>query len=239
MTDRVAIVTGGSRGIGAALVHKLREAGYRVATCARSIDALAASPADHRFACDVRDVAQVKAGIEGTLRALGRVDALVNNAGIAGTNPMGPESDDDLWRSILATNLDGTYYFCKYALPHLPDGAGRIVNLGSVLSLRGVADQTAYSAAKHGVLGLTRALAHLAAPRRITVNCICPGWTRTAMAEGRMREIGLREADLEASMPIGRWIEPEEVAALALYLLSDAAAGITGQALTIDGGTLA
>jgi NAD(P)-dependent dehydrogenase (short-subunit alcohol dehydrogenase family) len=239
MSDRVAVVTGGSRGIGAALVRKLREAGYRVAACARSIDALAASPAEHRFACDVSDVAQVKAGIEGTLRALGRVDALVNNAGIAGTNPMGPETDDDLWHRILATNLDGTYYFCKYALPHLPDGSGRIVNLGSVLSLRGVADQTAYSAAKHGVLGLTRALAHLAAPRRITVNCICPGWTRTAMAEGRMREIGLREADLEASMPIGRWIEPEEVAALALYLLSDAAAGVTGQALTIDGGTLA
>src|SRR4051812_3063272 len=88
------------------------------------------------------------------------------------------------------------------------------LNVGSVLSLRGVPDQVAYSAAKHGVLGLTRALAHLAAPRRITVNCICPGWTRTEMAEGRMRALGLDEEALAASVPIGRFIEPEEVASL-------------------------
>jgi NAD(P)-dependent dehydrogenase (short-subunit alcohol dehydrogenase family) len=121
----------------------------------------------------------------------------------------------------------------------LPDGTGRIVNVGSVLSLQGVPDQIAYCAAKHGVLGLTRSLAHLVAPRRITVNCICPGWTRTEMAEGRMKELGWTREQLEASVPIGRFIEPEEVAELALYLLSDAASGITGQALTIDGGARA
>lgn len=236
---RVAIVTGGSRGIGAAMVRKLKEAGYRVATCSRSLDSLEASPADHLFACDVSDVTQVKAGIEGTLQALGRIDAVINNAGLAGTNPMDPASDDELWHRILATNLDGPYYFSKYALPHLPDGAGRIVNVGSVLSLRGVPDQVAYSAAKHGVLGLTRALAHLAAPRGITVNCICPGWTRTEMAEGRMGALGLNEKELAAGLPIGRFIEPEEVASLMLYLLSDVAAGMTGQALLIDGGSLA
>ena len=236
---RVAIVTGGSRGIGAVMVRMLKEAGYRVATCSRSLGSLEASPADHLFACDVSDVTQVKAGIEGTLQALGRIDAVINNAGLAGTNPMDPASDDELWHRILATNLDGPYYFSKYALPHLPDGAGRIVNVGSVLSLRGVPDQVAYSAAKHGVLGLTRALAHMAAPRRITVNCICPGWTRTEMAEGRMRALGLDEEALAASVPIGRFIEPEEVASLMLYLLSDVAAGGTGQALFIDGGSLA
>jgi NAD(P)-dependent dehydrogenase (short-subunit alcohol dehydrogenase family) len=237
--SRVALVTGGSRGIGAAMVHKLQAAGFRVATCARSLESLRESPAEHRFACDVTDVAQVKAGLRGILERLGQLDAVINNAGLAGTNPMDAESDDDLWHRIIATNLHGAYYVSKYSLPSLPDGAGRIVNVGSVLSLRGVPDQTAYCAAKHGVLGLTRSLAHLAAPRRITVNCICPGWTRTEMAEGRREDLGWTREQLEAGVPIGRFIEPEEVAELALYLLSDAAAGITGQALTIDGGALA
>jgi NAD(P)-dependent dehydrogenase (short-subunit alcohol dehydrogenase family) len=108
-----------------------------------------------------------------------------------------------------------------------------------VLSLRGVPDQVAYSAAKHGLLGLTRALAHLSAPRRITVNCLCPGWTRTEMAEGRMRELGLSAEQIAASVPIGRFVEPDEVASMALYLLSDAAAAITGQVLLVDGGSMA
>jgi NAD(P)-dependent dehydrogenase (short-subunit alcohol dehydrogenase family) len=97
----------------------------------------------------------------------------------------------------------------------------------------------AYCAAKHGVVGFTRALSHAVASRGITVNAICPGWTRTEMAAGRMRELGLTEKDLAASMPIGRMIEPAEVASLALYLSGPAAAGITGQALTLDGGSLA
>jgi NAD(P)-dependent dehydrogenase (short-subunit alcohol dehydrogenase family) len=107
------------------------------------------------------------------------------------------------------------------------------------LALRGVPDQTAYCAAKHGLLGFTRALALHAAPRRITVNAICPGWVRTEMALARMQELGWSEDRLQSSVPLQRWIQPEEVAALALYLASEAAAGITGQALTVDGGALA
>lgn len=236
-TAPVAIVTGASRGIGEAIARKLQGAGWRVAGCARSAASIPA--ADHRFSCDVTDAGQVQAGIQGVIASLGRIDAVVNNAGLAGSNPMDPGSSDDLWHRIIGVNLHGTYHFSKYALPHLPDGAGRIVNIGSVLSLKGVPDQTAYCAAKHAVLGFTRSLAHLAAARKITVNCICPGWTRTEMAEGRMSELGLTEQSLESSVPIGRFIEPEEVASLALYLLSDAAGGITGQSFTIDGGALA
>src|SRR6185312_135273 len=97
VSSRVVVVTGASRGIGAAMVRGLKSQGYRVAACSRSLAALAESPADHRFACDVSDVAQVKVGIEGTLAALGRIDGVINNAGVAGTNPMDPGSSDELW----------------------------------------------------------------------------------------------------------------------------------------------
>lgn len=234
----VAFVTGGSRGIGAAIVANLSAAGWRVATCARELSALPPHPAALRLACDVADAAQVRAAVSAVLGEFGRLDAVVNNAGIAGSNPMGPEDDDALWHQIINTNLTGTWLVCKQALPHLPDGTGRIVNIGSVLSLRGVPDQPAYCAAKHAVLGLTRSLATLIAPRRVTVNCVCPGWTRTAMASARGVALGMTLAQLDASAPIGRMVEPEEVAALVSFLLSDAAAAITGQALVIDGGGL-
>ena len=164
---------------------------------------------------------------------------MVNNAGLAGSNPLSPDSDDDFWQRILDVNLNGTYYMCKYSAPHLPDGTGRIINIASVLALKGVPDQTAYCAAKHAVLGFTRAFAQYLAPRKITINAICPGWTRTEMAEGRMSEIGITEKDLSTSVPLGRFVEPTEVADLAYFLASsEASSMITGQALTIDGGTL-
>ncbi|MFT3771672.1 MAG: SDR family oxidoreductase [Minicystis sp.] len=144
-----------------------------------------------------------------------------------------------LWHQIIDVNLHGTYHVCKHALPHLPDGRGRIINISSILGVKGVSDQTAYCTSKHAVIGLTRSLAHLAAPRRITVNALCPGWVRTEMAEERMREIGVTEADFKHTVPLGRFIEPGEVADLAIYLVSEAASGITGQALLIDGGTSA
>jgi NAD(P)-dependent dehydrogenase (short-subunit alcohol dehydrogenase family) len=236
-TAKVALVTGGSRGIGEALIERFHAGGYLVAACARS--PITSPHVDLALACDVRDAAQVKATIEAALSRFGRLDVLINNAGLAGSNSLDPEHDDALWHDILAVNLNGTYYACKHALPRLPDGTGRIINIASVLGLRGVPDQTAYTAAKHAVVGFTRALAHHAAPRRITVNAICPGWTRTAMAEGRMRELGLDDAALAQSVPIGRMIEPREVADLTFTLASEASSGITGQALVIDGGSLA
>jgi NAD(P)-dependent dehydrogenase (short-subunit alcohol dehydrogenase family) len=238
--SRVALVTGGSRGIGLAMVNAFRTAGWRVAACAREAENLKDNPADLKFSCDVASATHVKAGIALVIQQLGRLDAVINNAGIAGSNDLDTNASDELWRSIIDTNLHGTYHVSKYSLPHLPrDGTGRIINIASVLALKGVPDQTAYCAAKHGVLGFTRALAHHTAPHRITVNAICPGWVRTEMAAGRMAELNLTEKQLEEGVPLRRFIEPAEVAELALYLASAAASGITGQALTIDGGSLA
>ncbi|MDI3287805.1 SDR family NAD(P)-dependent oxidoreductase [Polyangium sp. 15x6] len=236
MSARVALVTGASRGIGAALVERFHEGGFSVAALARSrVD----SPhAAESYVCDVSDAGAVAETVRAILARFGRIDVLVNNAGLAGANSLDPEGDDAFWHQVLAVNLNGTYYLCKHVLPHLPDGTGRIINISSVLGLKGAPDQTAYTAAKHGVIGFTRALALHAAPRRITVNAICPGWTRTAMAEGRMRELGLDEAALAKSVPLGRMIEPREVANLAFHLAAEDSAGITGQAITIDGGAL-
>lgn len=236
MTQPVALITGASRGIGASLAKRFHGGGFAVAGCARSpIDS---HDVDLTLECDVSRPDRVKACIAATLARFGRIDVVINNAGLAGTNSMDPADDDSFWHEIIGANLHGTYYVSKYALPHLPDGRGRIINIASVLGLKGVPDQTAYSAAKHGVIGFTRALALLAAPRRITVNAICPGWTRTAMAEGRMRDLGLDEAALGQSVPLGRMVEPHEVAELAFYLAGEVAAGITGQALVIDAGGL-
>lgn len=235
----VALVTGGSRGIGRACVEAFSRAGFRVAACATTeAGARAADPA-YAFACDVADRESVRRGIEGVLARLGRVDVVVNNAGIAGNNSLAPDDDDALWHRIVDVNLHGTYYVSKAALPHLPEGEGRIINIASTLGLIGVPEQTAYCAAKHGVVGFTRALALHVAPRGITVNAICPGWTRTDMMEQRAGELGVDTDALARGVPLGRAVEPEEVAAMALYLASPAARSITGQALVIDGGSLA
>jgi len=236
---KVVLITGGSRGIGKALVQQFKENGWRVATCGTNEQTLQSSPADFKFGCDVSQVEEVKKGVEKVLKTLGTIDALINNAGLSGSNSLDPDSSDDFWHRIIDVNLHGTYYMCKHVAPHLPNDSGRIINIASVLALKGVPDATAYCAAKHGVLGLTRALAHQLAPRKITVNAVCPGWVRTEMAEGRMKEIGISEKNLETWVPLKRYIEPHEVADFVYYLASSAgSAMITGQALTIDGGTL-
>lgn len=234
---KVVFITGGSRGIGKALVEKFKSEDWNVATCATQKTSF--SNADLNLVCDVSNVSNVRDAINSIITHFGRLDALINNAAIAGKNSLHPEDNDDFWHRIINVNLHGAYYASKYALPHLPDVNGRILNISSVLGLIGVPDQTAYCAAKHGLLGFTKALALNIASRRITVNAICPGWVRTDMAYNRMQEIGLSEKDLATSVPLGRFIEPHEVADLAFYLItSDAAALITGQSFTIDGGRI-
>ncbi|MGD8323742.1 MAG: SDR family NAD(P)-dependent oxidoreductase [Gammaproteobacteria bacterium] len=233
-----ALVTGGSRGIGLAIVERFKTAGWQVATCARALESLETNPADLCFACDVTNVDSVRNGVASIVREFGTIDILVNSAGLAGSNPLAADDDDALWHRIVDVNLNGTYYVTKHAYPHIPDG-GRIVNLGSLLSHRGVADQTAYSAAKHAVLGFTRAFARHAATRGITVNAVCPGWVRTDMAAERWQELGIDQAQAAAATPLGRVAEPAEVASLVQFLASDEAGAMTGQAFNIDGGTLA
>jgi 3-hydroxybutyrate dehydrogenase len=234
------IITGASRGIGLAMVRRFKAQGWRVAACSSSKAILSVKEADFAAVCDVTSAESVRAFVSEAERKLGGLRALVNNAGLAGGNSLDPRGSDELWHRIIDVNLHGTYYFAKHVAPKLPDdGSGRIINIASVLALKGVPDQTAYCAAKHAVLGFTRSLAHHLAARKITVNAICPGWTRTEMARGRMKELGLTDATLEAGVPLGRFVEPEEVAGLALYLAGADASGITGQALAIDGGALA
>jgi NAD(P)-dependent dehydrogenase (short-subunit alcohol dehydrogenase family) len=230
MSQRIAVVTGGTRGIGRAIALRLAADGYRVIVAARHAPLGAGE--DFRI-CDVTDAMSVRALFAGQRR----VDALVNCAGLAGVNTL--EDDDALWHAIVAANLHGTYYCCKAALPLLPDGSGRIVNIASVLGLRGVADQTAYCAAKHGVVGFTRALSLALAPRGITVNAICPGWVDTEMAQQRFRELGISSEAAAASVPTGHIVTTAEVADAVAWLLRPEARSITGHALPIDGGGLA
>jgi NAD(P)-dependent dehydrogenase (short-subunit alcohol dehydrogenase family) len=226
---RLAVVTGGTRGIGRAIADRLAAEGWDVLVLARRS---VSSP--HRFAaCDVADAVAVRTVFAG----LDRVDALVNCAGTAGANRL--DGDDALWHAIIGSNLHGTYHCCKAALALLPDGTGRIVNIASVLGLRGVADQTAYCAAKHAVVGFTRSLALAVAPRGITVNALCPGWVDTEMAAHRYAEMGITAEQAAAGVPTGRIVSVEEVANATMWLLRPESRSVTGHALPIDGGGLA
>lgn len=225
------VVTGGTKGIGRAIAARLAEDGATVIAVARHVADL---PAGVSFAaCDVTDPASVKNLFAG----LGRVDALVNAAGLAGPNPLLP--DDPLWGAILAVNLTGPWLCSTAALPNMPDRVGRIVNISSTLGLRGVPDQPAYCAAKHGLIGLTRSLALAVAARGITVNAVCPGWVDTEMAQARFRDLGITPAEAAQSVPMRRIATPEDVAGIVAFLLSPAAAHLTGHALPVDGGALA
>ncbi|HYM32938.1 MAG TPA: SDR family oxidoreductase [Candidatus Cybelea sp.] len=238
ISKALALITGGTGGIGRAIAAALPLDAYDVIAAARHAPQQPLPPGVAFRACDVSDAAEVRALFAGITSDFGRLDALVCAAGIAGTNSLGARDDDTLWRAIVATNLDGTYHCCKAALPLLPDGSGRIVTIASTLALFGVPDQTAYTAAKHGVLGFTRALALALAPRRIPVNAVCPGWVRTDMAERRFRELGIDASIAAKGTPTGRITEPGEVAGVVRHLLSAAGGDTTGRAIVIDGGAI-
>jgi NAD(P)-dependent dehydrogenase (short-subunit alcohol dehydrogenase family) len=225
LAGKVAFVTGGSRGIGRAVAHRLAADGFSVIAAARTPPA--DEPGIQGAALDVTDAA----GVRAFFAALPRCDALVNSAGAAGAQAL---DDVAAWHAILAANLTGTYLCCAAAAPLLPDGSGRIVNIASILGVRAVPDQPAYCAAKHGVVGLTRSLALALAPRGITVNALCPSWVGTEMAQQRFRELGITEAEAGAGLPIGRIVAPAEVAEAVAFLIAQGA--LTGLAMPLDGG---
>lgn len=233
MSDRTVLVTGGTRGIGRAIVERFCAEGATVIACGRSAPPDGLPQGASFFHCDIADAGSVKA----MFASLSRLDILINNAGLAGANSLDSD-DDDLWHAIVATNLHGTYYCSKAALPLLPDRTGRIVNIASVLGLNGVADSSAYCAAKHGVIGLTRSLAKALGPRGITVNAVCPGFVDTEMAELRYREIGISAAQAAQASPTGRLTDPSEVAGAVAWFASTDAGNVTGQALVMDGGRM-
>lgn len=250
LEGKVALVTGASRGIGEAISRRFGLEGCRVALAARDVAACERISGEigeaggEAFAvrCDVTDRGSIAAAVAAVVGRWGRIDVLVNNAGLGGATPL-DDPDDARWDAILATNLGGVFRVTREAAPHIPDG-GRIINLSSVVGRFGVAGHAAYSATKHGVIGLTRTLALELAPRRITVNAMCPGWVETDMAREGYRRIAARVGSTEekgreiaAKMaPLRGIIEPEEVAGLAAYLASDDARSVTGQAIVLDGG---
>ncbi|MFQ5877809.1 MAG: SDR family NAD(P)-dependent oxidoreductase [Acidobacteriota bacterium] len=258
LRGRVAVVTGGGRGIGRAIAEAFHGQGARVAIASRGEEALreAARALGGRgvlpLHCDVTIRDEVEAMIGEVAETWDRIDILVNNAGASGVTPIAPGGDplaehraDGRWHRILSTNLTGTYYTTRAAVRHMPEGGrGRVLNLSSVLGKFGVPGYAAYCASKAGVIGFTRALALELAPRRITVNALCPGWVDTDMARQGIEESAILQGvparrfrrEAERRVPLGRFIEPSEVARLALFLASDSGAGITGQAINIDGG---
>jgi NAD(P)-dependent dehydrogenase (short-subunit alcohol dehydrogenase family) len=252
LSDRTAFVTGASRGIGEAIGRRFAAEGAKVCLAARSVSECArvageiskAGGEAIAVACDVTAPDSYRAALRKAADRWRTIDILVNNAGASGLTPVdGSEAEDGVWDTIVATNLTATFRMTREALRFLPEG-GRIINLSSVLGRFGVPGQAAYVASKHGVIGLTRTLALELAPRKITVNAICPGWVETEMAQRGFRRIasalGVTEEqgrEKAARMaPLGRVLDPEEVAGLAAYLASEEAKSITGQAITIDGG---
>ena len=248
MNERHVLITGGGTGIGAAIAQTMANQGARLTLVGRKLPPLQAAasklPQAQAIVCDVTDPASVESAFTQAAASFGAIEILVNNAGAAPTAPFHKLTAKE-WREVMAVNLDGVFNCTSAALDNmLAQGWGRIVNIASTAALRGYAYVSAYSAAKHGVLGLTRSLALETAKKGITVNAVCPGYTDTDIIRRSVAQImektGRSEADALStftnSNPQGRLIQPEEVAATVLWLCGEQARSITGQAISVSGG---
>lgn len=256
--QRHALVTGAGSGIGAAIAMRLAALGYRLTVAGRSVARLQAQ-ADrmrqaqpeaivHQVALDVADPPSVQAGVAQAISQLGPVHVLINNAGQAESQPF-LRTDLALWQRTLDVNLTGTYLVTHAVLPAMLEAAahgtpGRIVNIASTAGLQGYAYVSAYVAAKHAVVGLTKALALELARKNITVNALCPGYTETEIVEQAVRNITQKTGQtpeqarhaLAQRNPMQRLIQPEEVAHSVAWLCGPGSDAINGQAIAIDGG---
>ncbi|MFF5019607.1 3-oxoacyl-ACP reductase FabG [Streptomyces sp. NPDC001165] len=253
-TTRVALVTGGTSGIGLASARLLAQQGHQVYIGARSAENIAETVKELQAegldvdgaVVDVRDTASVNGWVQGAVDRFGSVDVVVNNAGRSGGGPTA-DITDELWDDVVDTNLNSVFRVTRAALTvggMRAKDRGRIINIASTAGKQGVVLGAPYSASKHGVVGFTKALGNELAPTGITVNAVCPGYVETPMAQ-RVRQGYAAAYDtsedailekFQAKIPLGRYSTPEEVAGLVGYLASDTAASITSQAFNVCGG---
>ncbi|HET7486432.1 MAG TPA: 3-oxoacyl-ACP reductase FabG [Acidimicrobiales bacterium] len=234
---RVAFVTGGSGGIGGAVVEALAAAGHRVAvgygTNREAAEKTAAGVGGVAVQVDVTDPASVDAAFKEVEDSLGPVEVLVNNAGVTADGLVMRMSGDQ-WRKVLSTNLDGAFHVTKRAVPGMVRRRwGRIVNMGSVVGSTGNAGQANYATTKAGLIGLTRSLARELGSRNVTVNLVAPGPIATAMIDAMTDE---QRANMTSAVPLGRMGTPAEVGAVVAFLCSPAAGYVTGAVVPVDGG---
>lgn len=235
--SKIAVVTGGTRGIGAAISKALMEAGYKVAATyqgnAEAAAEFAAQTGASTFKFDVSDFADCERGVKEIEETLGTIDILVNNAGIT-RDGMLHRSTAEQWSDVIATNLDSCFNMCRHVVPGMRErGFGRIINISSINGQKGQLGQANYAAAKAGMLGFTKALALESASKGITVNAICPGYIATEMTGAMKQEV---LDGIIRSIPVARMGEPAEIAATVAFLASDAAAFMTGATLAVNGG---
>ncbi len=257
MTEReldgqVALITGGGKGIGRAIALELAARGVRVVVTGRDERALgetvgeiaAAGGKARHVVGDVRDSAHGAAATARAIDTWSRLDVVVANAGLSGTTVVGDAASQGRARAIFETNLWGAYATFDAALARMT-GPGRLIAISSVLGKFGAAGQAAYCATKAGLHGLVRALAIDVGPRGITCNAVCPGWVDTEMARARIADLAATESktpaemgrEARAALPLGRFVEPEEVARFVAFLCTSTASAITGQALSICAGS--
>lgn len=242
---RHVVITGGGRGIGAEIARRFAAQGDRITVLSRTrdeVEKVADEIGGYGIRCDVGEPASVEAAF----MAAGPVDVLINNAGVARSSPV-LKTDVRVWEEHLKVNLTGAFLCALKVLPSMASrGKGRIINVASVAGLKGYPYLAAYCASKHGLVGLTRALAAEYADKGVTVNAICPGYVESPLLTGAIQNIVEKTGrtpeevrmELEAQNPQNRFLEASEVASMCLFLASDDARGVNGQAIPICGGAL-